>query len=54
MAEGVFPLDKNEMFTYTNQLFCDMLGFSNSELSQMTLKKITTEDDFQDFFKHIR
>jgi len=47
IAEGVFTVDKNESFTYANQAFQDMIGFSASQLLKKNLKDITTIDGFK-------
>ncbi|MCP4021735.1 MAG: response regulator [Desulfobacteraceae bacterium] len=53
IAEGVFTVDENKQISYSNQAFCDMLGFSNQKLFQKKIEEITTPDSFKEFIKHI-
>ncbi|MCD4721433.1 MAG: response regulator [Desulfobacula sp.] len=46
IAEGVFTVDKFENFTYTNQAFCTMIGFSSDKILQKNIKDLSTEDSF--------
>lgn len=46
IAEGVFTVDEFENFTYTNQAFCTMIGYSSEGILQKNLKDITTENNF--------
>ncbi len=47
IAEGVFTVDENENFTYSNQAFQDMIGFSDSQLLNKNLKDITSATGFR-------
>jgi two-component system sensor histidine kinase/response regulator len=47
IAEGVFTVDVNENLTFTNQAFCNMLGYSLESLSTMNLKELSTRDSFK-------
>lgn len=46
IAEGVFTVDSMENLTFTNQAFCNMLGYSSQILSKMNLKALSTPDSF--------
>lgn len=46
IAEGVFTVDENENFTYTNQAFCTMIGYSNNQILRKNLKDVSTKDSF--------
>ncbi len=46
IAEGVFTVDSQENLTFTNQAFCNMLGYSSKRLSTMNLKDLSTKDSF--------
>lgn len=46
IVEGVFTVDEFENFTYSNQAFSDMIGFSNDELLKKNLKDISTKEGF--------
>lgn len=46
IAEGVITVNENENFTYANQAFCNMLGYSSDELLKKNLKDISTADSF--------
>ncbi len=52
IAEGVFTVDEAENFTYTNQAFCTMIGFSNNEILRKNLKDISTENSFDIIQQH--
>lgn len=47
IAEGVFTVDEVENFTYVNQVFSDMIGFSNQDMLQKNMKDVTTEESFK-------
>jgi PAS domain S-box-containing protein len=47
IAEGVFTVDSLENLTFTNQAFCNMLGYSSQILSKMNLKALSTQDSFR-------
>ncbi len=47
IAEGVFSVDEFENFTYTNQAFCTMIGFSSDEILQKNIEDLSTEDSFK-------
>ena len=47
IAEGVCTVDEFENFTYANQAFCTMIGFSIDEILQKNLKDISTENNFK-------
>nr|HPJ22224.1 PAS domain S-box protein [Clostridia bacterium] len=44
-ALGIFNLDKNGRFLQSNKRFCDMLGYTEEELSRMTYLDVTHDDD---------
>ncbi len=44
IAEGVFTINKEGNFNYTNQAFCNMTGYSPDELLQKNLKDISTQE----------
>lgn len=44
IAEGVFTVDEHENFTYANQAFCIMLGYSNDEILKKNIKDISNDD----------
>jgi PAS domain S-box-containing protein len=46
IAEGVFTVDSRENLTFTNQTFCNMLGYSSEILGNMNLKALSTQDSF--------
>jgi len=46
IAEGVFTVDSQENLTYTNQAFCNMLGYSSKALCNMNLKELSPWDSF--------
>lgn len=46
IAEGVFTVDKNEKFTYSNAAFCAMVGYDSEILLSKSLRDITTKDSF--------
>ncbi len=46
IAEGVFSVDENENFTYTNHAFCDMLKYSSGEILKKNLKDVVTQTSF--------
>jgi PAS domain S-box-containing protein len=46
IAEGVFTVDAQENLTFTNQAFCNILGYSSKELNTMNLKELTPQDSF--------
>ena len=46
IAEGVFTVDAQENLTFTNQAFCNILGYSSKILSTMNLKDLTPQDSF--------
>lgn len=43
IAEGVFTVDEAENFTYTNQAFCSMTGYSQEKLLKTNLKDIIVQ-----------
>jgi len=47
IAEGVFTVDENENFSYSNQAFFTMIGYSENELLKKNLKDVSTEKSFQ-------
>jgi len=47
IAEGVFTVDANENLTFTNQAFCNMLGYPMEALSTINLKDLSTRDSFK-------
>lgn len=47
IAEGVFTVDENENFSYSNQAFFTMIGYSENELLKKNLKNVSTEKSFQ-------
>ncbi|WP_300462293.1 response regulator [Desulfobacula sp.] len=47
IAEGVFTVDENQNFTYTNPAFCDMIGFSSEDILAKNIKRFTTEDSYK-------
>ncbi len=51
IAEGVFTVDEFENFTYANQVFCGMIGYSNLEILSKNLKDVSTEDSFKTILK---
>ncbi len=44
-ALGIFNLDKNGRFLQSNKRFCDMLGYTEEELSIMTYLDVTHDED---------
>ena len=46
IAEGVFTVDGQENFKYTNQAFSAMTGYSNKDLLKKNLKDVSTEKSF--------
>jgi PAS domain S-box-containing protein len=46
IAEGVFTVDAQENLTFTNQAFCNILGYSSQELSRMNLRDLAPQDSF--------
>lgn len=44
IAEGVFTLDKQGNFTYTNQAFCRMTGYSQEAILQKNIKDMAAID----------
>lgn len=51
IAEGVFTIDANLNVTYTNQAFCKMLDFENSEIIGKKLSDFALKTGVLDFFK---
>ena len=47
IAEGVFTVNANKNLTFTNQAFCNMLGYSLEELAFMNVKNLSTRDSFK-------
>ncbi len=47
IAEGVFTVDEHENFTYTNQAFCIMIGYSSDEILKKNIKDISNDDGFK-------
>ncbi len=47
IAEGVFSVDQYENFTYTNQIFCNMIGHSNNDILDKNLRDVSTPDSFK-------
>jgi PAS domain S-box-containing protein len=46
IAEGVFSVDAQENLTFTNQAFCDILGYSSKIIGTMNLEELTPRDSF--------
>ncbi len=46
IAEGVFTVDEDENFNYSNQAFSNMIGYSNKEILKKNLKDVSTEKSF--------
>lgn len=46
IAEGVFTVDAEENLTFTNQAFCDMLGYPAQDMALKNLKNLTPPDSF--------
>lgn len=46
IAEGVFTVDAVENLTFANPAFCNMLGYSQTELCQMNLVELATSESF--------
>ena len=46
IAEGVFTVDEQENFTYTNQAFCTMIGYPSNEILKKNLADISSKDSF--------
>lgn len=46
IAEGVFTVDESENFTYANQVFSQMIGYSNPQILLKNLKDVSTADSF--------
>ncbi len=47
IAEGVFTVDDQENFQYTNQAFCKMTGYSSEEILAASLRDITSRHSFK-------
>ncbi|NOX34853.1 MAG: response regulator [Deltaproteobacteria bacterium] len=47
IAEGVLTVDELENFTYTNQAFCTMIGYSSDEILKKNLRDISTKESFK-------
>ncbi|CCK79282.1 response regulator [Desulfobacula toluolica] len=47
IVEGVFTVDEHENFTYTNQAFCIMTGYSSDEILKKNIKDLSDEDNFK-------
>ena len=47
IAEGVFTVDEHENFTYANQAFCNMIGYSSEDILKKTIKVFTTADSYK-------
>ncbi|MCF6248756.1 MAG: PAS domain S-box protein, partial [Desulfobacula sp.] len=47
IAEGVFTVDQYENFTYTNQVFCNMIGHSSNNILNKNLRDVSTPDSFK-------
>jgi PAS domain S-box-containing protein len=47
IAEGVFTVDEQENFKYTNQAFSVMTGYTHKELLGKNLKDVSTEKSFR-------
>lgn len=47
IAEGVFTVDEFENFTYANQAFSNMIGYSNADILGKNLKDVSTQDSFE-------
>ncbi|MCP4669938.1 MAG: response regulator [Desulfobacula sp.] len=47
IAEGVFAVDEFENFTYTNQAFCKITGYSHDEILQKNIQDICTKNSFK-------
>ena len=47
IVEGVFTVDEFENFTYTNQAFCTMVGFSCDEILKKNIEDMSTQDSFK-------
>ena len=46
IAEGVFTVDEQENFTYTNQAFCKMIGYPCDQVLKKNLADVSTTDSF--------
>lgn len=46
IAEGVFTVDELENFTYANQAFSDMIGYTNEQILTKNLEDISTPASF--------
>ena len=53
-AVGISQADAKGRFIRVNQRFCDLLGYSESELLQMTYPEITHPDDLQNDHRQIQ
>lgn len=47
IAEGVFTVDEFENFTYANQVFLTMIGYTDRDLLKKNLKDISTPESFK-------
>lgn len=47
IAEGVFSVDENEYFTYSNQAFSRMIGYSVQEILVRNLKDVSTAKSYR-------
>ena len=46
IAEGVFTVDGDENFSYSNQAFCTMIGYTDKEILEKNLKDVSTQKSF--------
>jgi len=49
IAEGVFVVDNNENFTYINQAFCSISGYTKEDLLTKSLDEISSPESFKTF-----
>ena len=50
---GIMSLDRHGHFLNINQAFCDMLGYSESELRRMNAAALIHPDHVEEFVKHL-
>ena len=53
MNDGLIVIDQNEIITYTNNKFCEMLGYSQSELIDHSVMEFRDDKTNVSFLRHM-
>lgn len=53
MSDGLAEINRDLQFTYTNQKFCDLLGYTADELSGQPLTSLLDDENCHEFNKQI-